>query len=59
MRDRSADDWNALGETEPFFAVLTEDRFLRERMSDFDRDAFFATGFWLRRRARWQSEWIT
>jgi SAM-dependent methyltransferase len=44
MRDRSADDWNALGETEPFFAVLTEDRFLRDRMSDSDRDAFFATG---------------
>jgi SAM-dependent methyltransferase len=44
MRDRSADDWNALGEQEPFFAVLTEDRFLRDRMSDSDRDAFFATG---------------
>ncbi|MEA2344181.1 MAG: hypothetical protein QOF63_2350 [Thermoanaerobaculia bacterium] len=44
MRDRSVDDWNTLGETQPFFAVLTEDRFLRERMSDADREAFFASG---------------
>jgi len=44
MRDRSAADWNALGEAEPFFAVLTDERFLRERMSDEDRDAFFASG---------------
>ena len=44
MRDRSADDWNALGEAEPFFAVLTDERFLRERMSEEDRTAFFASG---------------
>ncbi len=44
MRDRSTDDWNALGETEPFFAVLTDARFLRERMSEEDRQAFFASG---------------
>lgn len=44
MRDRSAADWNALGEAEPFFAVLTDERFLRERMSGDDRDAFFASG---------------
>jgi SAM-dependent methyltransferase len=44
MRDRSADDWNALGEAEPFFAVLTDERFLRERMSGDDRQAFFASG---------------
>jgi SAM-dependent methyltransferase len=44
MRDRSADDWNALGEAEPFFAVLTDERFLRERMSEEDRKAFFASG---------------
>jgi trans-aconitate methyltransferase len=44
MRDRSTDDWNTLGETEPFFAVLTEERFLRDRMSDDDCDAFFASG---------------
>jgi SAM-dependent methyltransferase len=42
--DRATRDWNTLGETEPFFAVLTEDRFLRERMSDDDREAFFASG---------------
>jgi SAM-dependent methyltransferase len=42
--DRATRDWNTLGETEPFFAVLTEERFLRERMSDADREAFFASG---------------
>ncbi len=42
--DRATRDWNTLGETEPFFAVLTEDRFLRGRMSDHARDAFFASG---------------
>jgi len=44
MRDRSVDDWNALGETQPYFAVLTEDRYLREQMSEEDREAFFASG---------------
>jgi SAM-dependent methyltransferase len=44
MRDRSTDDWNTLGETEPFFAVLTDERYLKERMSDADREAFFASG---------------
>jgi SAM-dependent methyltransferase len=44
MTDRATRDWNTLGETEPFFAVLTEDRFLRGRMSDADREAFFASG---------------
>jgi SAM-dependent methyltransferase len=44
MRDRAADDWETLGQREPFFAVLTDERFLRERMSDEDREAFFASG---------------
>jgi len=44
MPDRSARDWNTLGETEPFFAVLTEERFLRQRMSDAAREEFFASG---------------
>jgi SAM-dependent methyltransferase len=44
MRDRSVDDWNTLGETQPYFAVLTDARFLRERMSEADREAFFASG---------------
>jgi SAM-dependent methyltransferase len=44
MRDRAADDWEALGQREPYFAVLTEERFLREQMSDGDREAFFASG---------------
>jgi Trans-aconitate methyltransferase len=44
MRDRSSQDWENLAQQEPFFAVLTEDRFLRDRMSDDDREAFFASG---------------
>jgi trans-aconitate methyltransferase len=44
LADRSIDDWNALGETQPYFAVLTEERFLSDRMSDDDREAFFASG---------------
>jgi SAM-dependent methyltransferase len=44
MTDRATRDWNTLGETEPFFAVLTEERFLREHMSDADREAFWASG---------------
>ena len=44
MTDRATRDWNTLGETQPYFAVLTEERFLRERMSDADREAFFASG---------------
>jgi SAM-dependent methyltransferase len=42
--DRAVRDWNTLGETEPFFAVLTDERFLCARMSDDDREAFFASG---------------
>jgi SAM-dependent methyltransferase len=44
MTDRATRDWNTLGETQPYFAVLTKERFLRERMSDADREAFFASG---------------
>jgi trans-aconitate methyltransferase len=44
MRDRAADDWETLGQSEPFFAVLTDERFLRARMSDDDREAFFTSG---------------
>jgi len=44
VTDRAVRDWNTLGETQPYFAVLTEDRFLREQMSDADREAFFASG---------------
>jgi SAM-dependent methyltransferase len=44
MHDRSSDDWESLAQTEPFFAVLTDERFLRNRMSEEDRQAFFASG---------------
>lgn len=37
----SSTEWNELGEREPYFAVLTEERFLRDRV---DLDAFYATG---------------
>jgi SAM-dependent methyltransferase len=44
MTDRATRDWNTFGETEPYFAVLTHDRFLSEQMSAADREAFFAFG---------------
>jgi SAM-dependent methyltransferase len=44
MTDRATRDWNTFGEIEPYFAVLTHDRFLSERMSAADREAFFAFG---------------
>jgi SAM-dependent methyltransferase len=44
MHDRSARDWEILAQQEPWFAVLTDERFLRERMSDDDLRAFFASG---------------
>ena len=44
MIDRATRDWNTFGETEPYFAVLTHDRFLSEQMSAADREAFFAFG---------------
>jgi trans-aconitate methyltransferase len=42
--DRAARDWETLARQEPFFAVLTEERFLRDQMSDDHREAFFASG---------------
>ncbi|MEA2237251.1 MAG: hypothetical protein QOC81_1975 [Thermoanaerobaculia bacterium] len=44
MHDRSSADWESLAQSEPFFAVLTDERFLRERMSGDDLRAFFASG---------------
>ena len=44
MRDRSAHDWERLAQQEPWFAVLTDERYLRERLSDDDLCAFFASG---------------
>ncbi|MDP9361370.1 MAG: class I SAM-dependent methyltransferase [Acidobacteriota bacterium] len=44
MRDRSSRDWETLAQQEPWFAVLTDERFLRERMSGDDLRAFFASG---------------
>jgi SAM-dependent methyltransferase len=41
---RADRDWEALAQQEPWFAVLTDERFLRERMSDDDLRAFFASG---------------
>ena len=38
------DDWNELARREPYFAVLTERRFLRENLDDDARREFFARG---------------
>ena len=40
MRDRHAEDWEKLARREPYFAVLTDDRFLGTHGSD----EFFASG---------------
>ena len=42
-RDTDA-DWRKIGETEPFWGVLTEDRFRRDRMDQAAKHAFYATG---------------
>jgi trans-aconitate methyltransferase len=41
---RYRDDWNELARREPYFAVLTDRRFLRENLDDGARREFFATG---------------
>ena len=38
------DRWRSLGHAEPYWAVLTDDRFRSNRMSPADRDDFFASG---------------
>ena len=38
------DDWNELARREPYYAVLTDPRFLRANLTDDARRAFFATG---------------
>jgi SAM-dependent methyltransferase len=43
-RDRSSDDWELLAQQEPWFAVLTDERFLRERISGDGLRDFFASG---------------
>lgn len=45
MRSSSTDrDWQKLGSTEPYFAVLTDVRFARAAEPGPDRDAFFLSG---------------
>src|SRR4051812_1141904 len=36
--------WEELARREPYFSVLTDDRFLSDRIDDAARAAFFATG---------------
>ena len=43
MGDRAAKAWERLGATEPYFAVLTDERF-RGELSDADLTKFFASG---------------
>ena len=38
------DRWNAFAEREPYFAVLTQPRFLRGRLDDASRAEFFKSG---------------
>jgi SAM-dependent methyltransferase len=44
MRDRSDADWEALARKEPYFAVLTDERFLTGSLSDDRLREFFASG---------------
>lgn len=37
-------DWRMIGETEPYYGVLTAETFKRENFDDAARDAFFASG---------------
>jgi SAM-dependent methyltransferase len=41
---RYTDDWDELARREPYYAVLTEPRFLSDAMDEEQRRAFFATG---------------
>ncbi|HET7433662.1 MAG TPA: class I SAM-dependent methyltransferase [Thermoanaerobaculia bacterium] len=44
MTRRYRDDWAELAKREPYFAVLTDPRYLREHFDDDARRAFFASG---------------
>jgi 2-polyprenyl-3-methyl-5-hydroxy-6-metoxy-1,4-benzoquinol methylase len=44
MGQRYRDDWSELATREPYYAVLTDRRFLRENLDDDTRREFFATG---------------
>lgn len=43
MRDTDR-DWEIIGETDPYFGVLTHDKFKRENLDDAGRSEFFRTG---------------
>ena len=38
-------DWNQLGEVDPFWAVITDERFRAEKMDKTTREAFYESGF--------------
>jgi 2-polyprenyl-3-methyl-5-hydroxy-6-metoxy-1,4-benzoquinol methylase len=38
-------DWNQLGTVDPFWAVITDERFRADRMDATTREAFYETGF--------------
>jgi len=44
VKERYREDWSELARREPYFAVLTEPRFLRENLDDGARREFFASG---------------
>jgi 2-polyprenyl-3-methyl-5-hydroxy-6-metoxy-1,4-benzoquinol methylase len=43
-RQRAARDWDRIGQEQPYFGVLTDRRYLREAMTEADREALFASG---------------
>jgi len=43
--ERLASQWNALGEEEPFWSVLTQEKYKAANFDDQKRAEFFATGF--------------
>jgi SAM-dependent methyltransferase len=44
MEMSTDDDWQILGKRDPYFAVLTEERFRRDQLTNESLDAFFQTG---------------
>lgn len=45
MLNRNTDrEWEKYGSTDPYFGVLTEEKYLKENLTDENKDAFFASG---------------
>jgi SAM-dependent methyltransferase len=44
MKQDTDRDWEILGKRDPYFAVLTQDKFKKKNMADADREEFWVTG---------------